>query len=1034
MAHRGLLLEEVLSVEFGLLGPLLVRDGMRNVPVSAPRQRVLLAALLLSAGRVVSVEALAETIWEGRPPAGARGALHTAVQRLRSTLDPASTGLVETRPPGYLISVADGELDLREFAALAGRGHAAAEAGNWVQAAGLLREALGLWRGEPLADVPSQLLRDRAVPPIADQRLQVLVERIDADLHLGRHGEIVAELRQLVVAHPLQEQFHAQLMLSLYRGGRQADALAVYQDVRRVLAHELGIDPGPELRLLQQRILAADKGLLPPADGSDPVAVNAPAAGQRGTALAREHQPPRQLPAATRHFAGRAEALKALTGLVAEPAEPAEPSHATVIAVIDGTAGIGKTTLALHFAHQVAGRFPDGQLHVNLRGFDPAGPPMTPGEALRFFLDAMAVPTSRVPAGLEAQAGLYRTLMADKRMLVLLDNARDVDQVRPLLPASPGCLVIVTSRSQLTSLVAAEGAFPLTLEVLAGAEAQELLARHLGHERIASDPAATDELIQSCARLPLALSIAAARIASQPGLSLAALTAELHGAHGRLDALDAGHAAANVRAVFSWSYQQLDAASARMFRLLGLHAGPDCSAAAAASITGLPLAEGRRILAELTRAHLLAEHAPGRFSCHDLLRAYAAELTQAADREAERHAATGRMLDHYLHTACDAAMRLHPTRTPITLGTLLAGVEPEHIGTAAQALAWFEAENQVLMACAGRALEAGFDTHAWQIAWAVSRFLDIGGRWHDWAALERVALAAAERLGDRTAEASAHQRFGFASARLGSYDDAYAHLELALGIHSERENHAGKAYVHNSLAITLNYQGRYREALSQAQQALQEWTVAGDLSGRAVGLNSVGWFHVVLGDYQEALTYCQQALDMFRDLGSQEGVANVLDSLGYAHQQLGNLSEAATCYRRALDLHRELGGRWGAAEALGHLGDTQHAAGNFAEARAAWEEALVILTDLQHPDADSIRAKLRELGRGLRNLTSDSQDLRLLGLELRVREVPLGLQVRQLLQLRHAVLGLRCGRGRWRRPLLVVLVVCVLVRIRRSGN
>jgi DNA-binding SARP family transcriptional activator len=961
-----LLLEEVLSVEFGLLGPLLVRDGTRNVPVSAPRQRVLLAALLLSAGRVISLGALAETIWEGQPPAGARGALHTAVQRLRSTLDPSSTGLVETRPPGYLINVADGELDLRAFAALAARGHAAAEDGNWAQAAGLLREALGLWRGEPLADVPSQLLRDRAVPPIADQRLQVLVERIDADLHLGRHGEIVAELRQLVVAYPLQEQFHAQLMLSLYRGGRQADALAVYQDVRRVLADELGIDPGPELRLLQQRILAADKTLLPSADGSDPVTIGPPAAGQRGPEGGREHQAPRQLPAATRHFAGRADALKALTALVTEPAEA---SHATVIAVIDGTAGIGKTTLALHFAHQIAGRFPDGQLHVNLRGFDPAGPPMAAGEALRFFLDAMAVPTARVPAGLDAQAGLYRTLMADKRMLVLLDNAQDVDQVRPLLPASPGCLVIVTSRSQLTSLVAAEGAFPLTLEVLAGTEARELLGRHLGQERIASDQEATDELIQSCARLPLALSIAAARIASQPGLSLAALTSELRGAHGRLDALDAGHAAANVRAVFSWSYQQLDATSARMFRLLGLHAGPDCSAAAAASLTGLPLAEGRRRLAELTRAHLLAEHAPGRFSCHDLLRAYAAELTQAADSEAERHAAVGRMLDHYLHTACAAAMRLHPTRKPITLGALPAGVEPEHIGTAGQALAWFEAEDQVLMAGAGRALEAGFDTHVWQITWALSRFLDIGGRWHDWAALERVALAAAERLGDRTAEAFAHQRFGFASARLGSYDDAYAHLELALIIHSELENHAGKANVHNSLAITLNFQGRYREALSQAQQALEEWTVAGDRSGRAVGLNSVGWFHVVLGDYEEALTYCQQALDMFRDLGSQEGVANVLDSLGYAHQQLGNLSEAAACYRSALDLHREQGGRWGAAEALGHLGDTQHAAGNFAEARAAWEEALVILADLQHPDADRIRAKLRELSRSLRSLS-----------------------------------------------------------------
>ena len=514
-------------MDFGLLGPLVVRDGTRYVPVSAPRQRVLLAALLLRAGRVVGLDALAEVLWEGQPPAGARGALHSAVQRLRSTLGPSGAGLVETRPPGYLIRVDDGEFDVREFSVLAARGHAAAATGTWAQAARLLREALGLWRGDPLADVPSQLLRDREAAPIEDQRRQALAARIDADLHLGRHGEVVAELRQLVTAHPLQEQFHAQLMLSLYRSGRPADALAAYQDVRRVLAGELGIDPGPELRLLHQRILAADSELL-------------------------------------------------------------------------------------------------------------------------------------LPAGLDAQAGLYRSLLAGQRMLVLLDNARDVDQVRPLLPAGAGCLVIVTSRSQLTSLVAAEGAAPLTLGVLTEAEARELLSRCLGPERVAGEPSAAGEVIQLCARLPLALSIAAARTASQPGLSLAALTADLRDARRRLDALDAGHAAANVRAVLSWSYHQLDAPAARLFRLLGLHPGPDISAAAAASLAALPLDEGRRRLGELTRAHLLAEHPGGRFWCHDLLRAYAAELTQLADSAAGRRAATGRMLDHYLHTAHSAALRLHP--------------------------------------------------------------------------------------------------------------------------------------------------------------------------------------------------------------------------------------------------------------------------------------------------------------------------------------------------------------------------------------
>ncbi len=963
-------------MEFGLLGPLVVRDGTSDVPISAPRQRVLLAALLLSAGRVVSLDDLAEMLWEGQPPGGARGALHSAVQRLRSSLGPRGADLIETRPPGYLMRTGDGQLDVAQFTVLAARGHAAADAGAWAKAADVLGEALRLWRGEPLADVPSRLLRDREVPPIEDKRAQALATRIDADLHLGRHGELVAELRQLVKVHPLQEQFHAQLMLSLYRSGRQADALAAYQDVRRVLADELGIDPGPELRLLQQRILAADGELLLSADGTSAASATlsppAPdrttsdrAAADRGTPDAqaapgpREHLVPRQLPASTRHFAGRDEELAALAALAAESAEQA--SHAPVISVIAGTAGVGKTTLALHFAHRVADRFPHGQLYVNLRGFDPAGPPMTPAEAVRLLLDALAVPAARIPAGLNAQAGLYRSLLAGQRMLVLLDNARDVDQVRPLLPASPGCLVIVTSRSQLTSLVAAEGAQPLALGVLDEAESQALLARRLGQGRLAGDPQAAEDLIKLCAQLPLALSIAAARTASQPGLSLAALAADLRDARGRLDALDAGHSAANVRAVLSWSYQQLDPAAARMFRLLGLHGGPDISTAAAASLAGLPPDEGRRCLGELTRANLLAEPAPGRFSSHDLLRAYAAELTQITDSEAERQAATARMLEHYLHTANRAVFLMHPTRRPISLPELQPGIEPEPIEAAGQALAWFEAERRVLIAAAGRAREAGLDTHVWQIAWALSRYLDTRGRWNDWVDIERVALAATERLGDRAAEATVHQRLGYALAHLSSYDDAYAHLGQAVSIHTELGDHAGQAYARNALSISLFYQDRFAEALDQARQSLRLYTDIGDRSGRALALNLVGWFNATLGDYREAQGYCEQAIELFSELGHREGLADALDALGYTHHHLGRHAEAVACYQRSISVYREHGTRKGLAEVLGHLGDTHRAAGDPDQARAAWTEALAIVDELGHPDADQIRAKLGEL-------------------------------------------------------------------------
>jgi DNA-binding SARP family transcriptional activator len=766
----------VLVVDFGLLGPLLVRDGARPVVVSAPRQRVLLATLLLGGGRVVSGDALAEMVWDGRPPAGARGALHSAIQRLRATLGPAGAALITTWPPGYALAPGDGEFDVRQFAVLAARGQAAAGAGGWAQAAGLLRQALGLWRGEALADVPSQLLRAQQVPPLEDQRLAALGARIDADLQLGRAGEVAAELRQLTAAHPLRERFHAQLMLSLYLDGRQGDALAAYLDIRQLLATELGVDPGPELQRLHQRILAADPTLLPAGSGQADPGTAASVLDADGAAP--EPVVPRQLPLATRHFAGRAGALGVLAGLAAESGGE---SRAVVISAIEGTAGVGKTTLAVHFAHQVADRFPDGQLYVNLRGFDPAAPPMTPGEAIQIFLEALGVSAAQIPASLDAQAGLYRSLLAGRQVLVLLDNAADAGQVRPLLPAGPGCLVLVTSRSQLTGLIATEGAYPLTLDVLTDTEARELLDRRLGPERLAADAAAAGELIELCARLPLALAIAAARAAAQPGLPLASLAADLRDAGGRLDALDAGHGAANVRAVFSWSYRQLDATQARVFRLLGLHPGPDISAPATASMAGLPLRQARAALAELARARLLTEQTPGRYSFHDLLRAYAAERAQADDSEAERGAAIHRMLDHYLHTAYPAAMLVHPSRRPVTPPAPRSGAEPEHLADKAQVMAWFEAERRVLAGAVAQAPQAGLDSYAWYISWPLARFLELRGPWHEWVIVERTALAATQRLGDRAAQAFAHWQLGYAHARLGDYQDSHAQLRHALG-------------------------------------------------------------------------------------------------------------------------------------------------------------------------------------------------------------------------------------------------------------
>jgi DNA-binding XRE family transcriptional regulator len=439
-----------------------------------------------------------------------------------------------------------------------------------------------------------------------------------------------------------------------------------------------------------------------------------PAAGGAGRPV------PRQLPPAIQHFTGRTEALKVLMELVGEVPAPA---GTVVISAIDGSAGVGKTALAVHWAHQVAERFPGGQLHVDLRGFDPGCSPLPPSAAIRGFLDALGVPPAQIPASPEALTARYRSLLAGRRMLVLLDNARDASQVRPLLPAAPGCLVIVTSRTRLLSLVAAEGAHPLTLDLLTVAEARELLERRMGAKRFSRERGTADELIELCARLPLALNIVAARAAGEPCRSLAALAGQLRDARHRLDMLDTGDRVADVRAAFSWSCQHLAPLTARMFRLLGgVHPGPDISAPATASLAGVPLGQARRALAELAAARLVAEQPAGRFSLHDLLRAYAAEQAQAHESETERRAALHRMLDHYLHTTCRAALLLAPARDPLTLAVPQPGAVPEDLADYAQALSWLEAEHPVLLRAVATAAAAGLDTYAWQFPWGLSDF------------------------------------------------------------------------------------------------------------------------------------------------------------------------------------------------------------------------------------------------------------------------------------------------------------------------
>jgi DNA-binding SARP family transcriptional activator/tetratricopeptide (TPR) repeat protein len=968
-------------VEFGLLGPLVVRAGGVPVVVSASKQRVLLAALLLRANQVVGAGELAEAVWEGCPPETARVTLQNYVKRLRHVLGPAGYERIVTRPAGYAIEVGPGELDVARFTELRAGGLAAARAGSWERAVAQLGAALGLWRGQPLADVPSQVLAVAEVPRLAGMRLETAEARIDAELHLGRHREVIAGLQELTAAEPLRERLHELLMVALYRSGQQAAALAAYQQARRQLIDKLGIEPGPGLRELNQKILRADPGLLPaPAPAATAGQLPAPrpettadASGGRAQGGPAVMLPPAMLPAAVAGFAGRTAELAALSAMPGQGARP------VLITAIGGTAGVGKTALAVHWARQHAAWFPDGQLYANLRGFGPADP-LPPAEALRAFLDALGVPAAQIPASLDGRAALYRSQLAGKKILILLDNARDPAQVRPLLPASPTAVVVITSRNELASLVVTDGAQPITLDVLTDPEADEMLTRRLGPARVTAEPAAATALITLCARLPLALAITAARAAAHPTLPLSALATELHHATSRLDALATTHHppaaastttqppaasddTADARAVLSWSYQQLTPATARMFRLLALHPGPDITTPAAASLAGLDPPQARRLLRELTRGCLLTEHTPGRYTQHDLLRAYATEQTHTTDTHTHTHQATARILDHYLHTAHKAALLLEPTRNPITLGPAQPGVTAEHLAGSEQALAWFEAEHRVLISAVSLAFDAGFDTCAWELPWALTTFLDWRGHWDEWAAVESTAMTAAARAGDRARQAAACRLLASACARLGDSDQARAYLAECLDLYRQLDDNAGQARAHHSLCWMAVHMGRHADALGHAEQALALYQAAGEQAGRAGALNAVGWCHAMLGDYRQALTFCRKALALNRELGDRYGEAHCSDSLGYAEHKLGHLANAVSRFRRALSIFRELGDRPNEADTLNRLGDTRAAAGDQQEAQDAWRQALAILDDLHHPDADQVRAKLAAGGR-----------------------------------------------------------------------
>ncbi|WP_260189510.1 AfsR/SARP family transcriptional regulator [Actinophytocola gossypii] len=897
-----------MAVRIQVLGSLRVwRDG-GELDLGPPARRAVLGLLVLGGGETVTTRALVDALWGDQPPRSAVNVVQTHVKHLRRLLEPdrpSRTGsvLLPHVNGGYALNQDAVDVDLARVRRLL------AEADHdGDRAAASLGEALRLWHGPPLADIPMLATQPKVVALVAERR-KVLARYGDVMIANGAATEVLPDIAAAAAEQPFDEPAQARLIRAYHAVGLRATAFQVYHDVRDRLVEELGIDPGPELRAAHTALLHPDAG-----PATDPL----PAP-----------RVPRQLPAEPPGFTGRVDQLSVLDRLLPRSGT----GGAVTIAAISGTAGVGKTALAVHWAHRVRDRFPDGELYANLRGHA-HGPPARPIEILTQFLLALGIPAERAPADLETASALYRTMMTGRKTLVLLDNVAGPDQVRPLLPAGAGSMVVVTGRDQLSGLVATHGAHQLTLTVLSPDDALELLARVLGAERVLAEPEPAAEFAKLCVYLPLALRIAAANLADHPWLGIEDHVLELRDGNLLAALAVQGDEQTAVRTAFDLSYAALPDAARRVFRLLSLVPGTDVSTEAVAALASTDPREAGALLHQLAGAHLVEHYAPGRYRFHDLLRRYAAEQP-----EPERDTALDRLYDWYLH-AVDAAARLlypHMLRLPVPVTETRA---PSAVTDPATASGWLDTERGNLVAAIQH---AGSRPVAWLLADALRGYFWMCARKVDWQTAAEAGLAAAEAAGDPMALAAARLSLADLNFRQGRARLAVRHHTHAL-LYARRAGWPeAQAAVQGNLGLVHRRSGRLTSAAARFGRGLTLSRAIGQTAGEAVALGNLGLVHWEMGRLALAADHHAQALRGHRRVGSRYGEALSLSHLGQAQRSRGLLTEAADVLTRAVELYREAGARAGEAEARGRLAATHADLGRRAaaldHARAAFELA-----------------------------------------------------------------------------------------------